>query len=279
MYIIQVLCVHYSSMLVWESELQLSIKNLHCPVGSKLYGFPVKDVPSWYSLPGEHVFNRAVREDRVPHIHIIDLPNKTLLDIEITHEIVWILTEEDLSPGGDAVTLPVNFSQAFPPVHEEGSCTWTWIPGDTEVGLQSAEVRDTEYNSASTQGKGISKHTYRKNKYLSEQYCGSLNSNFKSHCLCSSTEVCLPAVQLTPHVQLIIVLSPVRKEDDLAFSAELCGHSHAQSESLQVEGFQRDHLHITGTGLRGEDQGLDGNAPWETTNRQLEGYQEQQQHL
>ena len=147
-------------MLVWESELQLSIKNLHCPVGSKLYGFPVKDVPSWYSLPGEHVFNRAVREDRVPHIHIIDLPNKTLLGIKFTQVTVRILPDDDLSPGGDGVTLLVKFGQAFPPVHEEGGRTWTWIPGDTEVGLQSAEVRDTEYNSASTQGKGISKHTH-----------------------------------------------------------------------------------------------------------------------
>ena len=71
--------------------------------------------------------------------------------------------------------------------------------------------------------------------------------------------VCLPAVQLTPHIQLVIVLGPIRKQDDLAFTGELCSHAHAQSESPQVQGLQRDHLHITGTRLRGEHQGL--NAP------------------
>ena len=169
-------------MLVWELELQLSIKNLHRPISCKLDGFPVKNVPSWYSLPGEHVFNRAVREDRVPHINITDLPNKTLLSIKFTQVTVRILPDEDLSPGGDGVTLLVKFGQAFPPVHEEGRRTWTWIPGDTEVCLHGSEVRDTEHNTASTQGEGISKHTYRKNNNSSEEYCGSvgsLNSNLK----------------------------------------------------------------------------------------------------
>ena len=81
--------------------------------------------------------------------------------------------------------------------------------------------------------------------------------------------MCLPAVQLTPHVQLIIGISPVGKEDDFAPSADLCGHSHAQSESRQVEGFQRDQLHITGSSLRGEHQGLDGNTLWETANSRI----------
>ena len=156
-------------MSVWELELQLSIKNLHRPISCKLDGFPVENVPFWFSLPGEHVFNRAVREDRVPHINITDLPNKTLLGIKSAHKIVRILTDEDLSSGEDGVTLSVDFGQAFPPVHEEGSCTWTGIPGDTEVCLQSTELRDTEHNTVSTQVEGISKHTYEIDLFVSPE--------------------------------------------------------------------------------------------------------------
>lgn len=64
----------------------------------------------------------------------------------------------------------------------------------------------------------------------------------------------VPAVQLTPHIQLIVVLSPIRKQDDFPLAFELSGHSHAQSERLQMKGFLRNHLHVAGAGLGGEDQ-------------------------
>lgn len=76
-----------------------------------------------------------------------------------------------------------------------------------------------------------------------------------------SNELCLPAVQLTPHIQLVKVCGPVGKQDDLTLSAELRGHAHAQSEGIHVEGLLGDHLHITGRRLRGEHHGLNGHPP------------------
>lgn len=40
----------------------------------------------------------------------------------------------------------------------------------------------------------------------------------------------LPSVQLPPHIKLVVVLSAVRKQDDLTLSSELSGQSHAQCE-------------------------------------------------
>ncbi|XP_042360851.1 tRNA-splicing endonuclease subunit Sen54 [Plectropomus leopardus] len=72
---------------------------------------------------------------------------------------------------------------------------------------------------------------------------------------------CLPAVQLTPHIQLIVVSSPVRKQDDLLLATELCGHTHAQSESRQPQGLQRDHLHITESDGHQDPEEVRGELP------------------
>lgn len=71
----------------------------------------------------------------------------------------------------------------------------------------------------------------------------------------------LPAVQFTPHIQLVEVFCAVGKQDDLSLPAELCGHAHAQGEGPQVHGLQRDHLNITVACLSGKHQGLYGYTP------------------
>ena len=69
--------------------------------------------------------------------------------------------------------------------------------------------------------------------------------------------LCVPAVQLLPHIQLVKVLSPVCKQDDLTLHiGQLCGHSHAQGERREVQGLLGDHLHITAVRLIREHQGL-----------------------
>ena len=65
----------------------------------------------------------------------------------------------------------------------------------------------------------------------------------------------VPAVQLTPHVQLIVVSCPVREQDDLSLTFQLRGHTHAQSEGSQVQGLLRKQLNKTVTALSLEQHG------------------------
>lgn len=143
---------------VWALNLQITSNNVYLPVNSKLCTFPVENIPSGHSLPRVHVQDRAGWEDRVPHTDVRDLPDITLVGIKIPHVSVWILSNYNLASRSDSVTLLVNFGQAFPPIHEEGSRTWSGIPGDTQMGLQGPELRDLKENTLSTQVKAQSKH-------------------------------------------------------------------------------------------------------------------------
>lgn len=136
------------------------MNNVHVPVYFQLCALPVENVPSLHSLPGDHVLDRAVREDRVPHVDIADLSNETLFGVKVTHVNVRILSEDNLAPGTDGVALPVKFGQAFLPVQEEGRRARTGVPGDTQVGLHGAGLRDSEHNAVSTHVEGQSKHTH-----------------------------------------------------------------------------------------------------------------------
>lgn len=78
------------------------------------------------------------------------------------------------------------------------------------------------------------------------------------------TPAYVPAIRLTPHIQLIVVLSTIRKQDEFPIALELSGHLHAQSERLQTEGFLRNHLHVAGAGLGGEDQAFAVGTHWQT---------------
>lgn len=82
----------------------------------------------------------------------------------------------------------------------------------------------------------------------------SLLVTFLGNSFNSTPPAHVPAIQLTPHIQLIEVLSAVREQDDFTPALELSGHLHAQSERLQSEGDLGNHLHIAVAGLGGEHQ-------------------------
>lgn len=113
-----IMTTHYCH--VRALQLSLNINNVHIPLEQQLCAPPVNDVCRRSCPPSEHVLDRAVWEDRVPHIHVQDLTNETLLLVKVTHIIVWILSEDNLAPSSDGVALLVYFGQALPPVHEEG---------------------------------------------------------------------------------------------------------------------------------------------------------------
>lgn len=139
----------------WNT-LHLVVDDLHLPVHFKLHRLPVDDVPPLDPLPTEQVLDDAVRQNRVPHVHVGDLPNKTLGDVKAPQEGVGILTQHDPAPRADGVVRPVDFGQTSPAVQEQGSCTWTVVPGEAQVGLQGAELGDLEGHCVSTQVEGQS---------------------------------------------------------------------------------------------------------------------------
>lgn len=70
-----------------------------------------------------------------------------------------------------------------------------------------------------------------------------------------------PSIQLPPHIQLIKVVGPIRKQEDFSLAAELGSHTHAQRERCQLERLCSDHLYVAGTGFTGKDQASNGLTP------------------
>lgn len=141
----------YANVTSITLQLQLISKHMHVAINLQLCALPVKNIPSWSSFPSEHVLDDAIWEYRVPQINVVDLTNQALFGIKVTKVIVWILSKDHFAPWPDGVTLPVNFGQAFLPVHEEICFSCTGIPGETQVALQGAKPRNLEEHSFSTQ--------------------------------------------------------------------------------------------------------------------------------
>ena len=66
------------------------------------------------------------------------------------------MSDDDLPPGADGVTLLVNLGHAFPSFYEDGSCTGAGVPGEAEVGLQGPDRWDVEQHTFSAQVEGQS---------------------------------------------------------------------------------------------------------------------------
>lgn len=125
--------------------------NMHVAINLQLCALPVKHIPSWSSYPSIQALDEAIWEYRVPHINVVDLTNQALFGIKVTNVTVWILSKDHFAPWPDGVTLLVNFGQAFLPIHEDICCSRAGIPGETQVALQGAKLRNLEEHSISTQ--------------------------------------------------------------------------------------------------------------------------------
>lgn len=124
---------------------------MHVAINLQLCALPVKNIPPWSSYPSEQALDDAPWEYRVPHINVVDLTNQALFGIKVTKVIVWILSKDHFAPWLDGVTLLVNFGQAFLPIHVDICCSCAGIPGEAQVALQGAKLRNLEEHSFPTQ--------------------------------------------------------------------------------------------------------------------------------
>lgn len=133
--------------------------NMHVAINLQLHALPVKNIRSCNSHPSEHVLDDSLWEYHVPHINVVDLTHEALLGVKVTKVIVWILSKDNFSPCLDGVTLLVNLGHAFLPIHVDICCSCAGIPGETQVVVQGAKLRNLEEHSFSTQEEGQSTTT------------------------------------------------------------------------------------------------------------------------